>query len=87
MYCGAELGKSGKNCDYGTGKMTYHLLVERKNINAGEAMKMFQRYIAELRDEQSNVPLEDSQNGASPKAGQDNLDAAEDALRKLQESI
>ena len=79
MYCGTDLGNRG-NCDYGTRKMTYHLLAERRNIEAGEAMKLFQSYISELRGEDRNVPLEQQQNGANPTV-------EEEALRRLRESI
>jgi hypothetical protein len=84
MYCGADLGNRG-NCDYGTRKMTYHLLAERRNIEAGQAMKIFQSYIRELRGEDRNLPPEDLQNGADATVEQEN--AAEEALRRLQESI
>lgn len=48
MYCGAYLIRSNK-CNYGRRKMPYHLLAERRGIRPGEAQKLFDTYIDELR--------------------------------------
>ena len=56
MYCGADVNNRGTKCDYGVGKMSYHLLAERRRIRPGEAMQLFESYIRELRGQQSNAP-------------------------------
>lgn len=61
MYCGADVDNRGKKCTYGARKMSYHLLAEQRNISAGEAMRMYEDFIRELRSEANEPPLEDLQ--------------------------
>ena len=96
MYCGADVDNKGKKCTYGARKMSYHLLAERLNIRPGEAMRMYEDYIRELRGVQTDPPLEDSQARATsvgempstPESLEErNARATEEEFQKRREQI
>jgi len=49
MYCGDKANRA-RTCQYGRGKMSYHLLADRRGIPAGAAMHMYDDYINELKN-------------------------------------
>jgi hypothetical protein len=95
MYCGAYLNRSNK-CNYGRQKMPYHLLAARLRIRPGEAQKMFDAYIDELRsgnngqrsaDDGERIAASEKMSLALEELRKRNDPATEDFYRKNRELI